>query len=166
VIDTAFIIDAHWVTEADWSRLGKTAVTAAFVATPFAGLLANDAVIEIAIRLTSDTEVQSLNRDYRGKDTATNVLSFPMLDANELANVAQNPQPEILLGDIVLAYETCAREAVDKGVSLEAHATHLIVHGSLHLLGYDHIEDDDAQIMEAIETAAMAALGLHAPYDD
>ncbi len=121
---------------------------------------------EIAVRLTLDAEVRALNRDYRGKDAATNVLSFPMLDAEELAGLAHNRHPEILLGDIVLAYETCAREAADKGVSLEAHAAHLIVHGSLHLLGYDHIDDDDAQIMEAIETAAMAALGLHRPYDE
>ncbi len=151
-----------WPDTGEWQRIATKAVTTALTA---AGRKL-PSVAEIAIRLTSDAEVQALNRDYRGKDAATNVLSFPMLDANELANVAQNPQPEILLGDIVLALETCAREAVEKGVSLEAHAAHLIVHGSLHLLGYDHIDDDNAAQMEAIETAAMAALGLHQPYAD
>lgn len=150
-----------WPDTGEWQRLATKAVTTALAAAD----RELPSIAEISIRLTSDAEVRMLNRDYRGKDTATNVLSFPMLDADELASLAHNPQPEILLGDIVLALETCAREAVEKGVTLEAHASHLIVHGTLHLLGYDHIDDDDAAQMEAIESAAMAALGLHQPYD-
>ncbi len=151
-----------WPADRNWgdvaTRCTHAAMQAAAITIP--------AAAEITVKLTSDAEVQTLNRDYRGKDAPTNVLSFPMLDANELAGLAQSEMPEILLGDIVLARETCAREAAEKGVSLDAHAAHLIVHGTLHLLGYDHIDDDDAQEMEAIETAAMAALGLHRPYDD
>jgi probable rRNA maturation factor len=150
----------------DWQSQAQRAVAAALAGTCCTQLGGVETNVEIAIRLTSDTEVHTLNRDYRGKDRPTNVLSFPMLDADDLTDLASNPSPEILLGDIVLAYETCAKEAAEKGVSLEAHASHLIVHGMLHLLGYDHIDDEDAQEMEAIETAAMAALGLHAPYGE
>ena len=152
----------EWPGLIDWEDVARKAANAALAAE--GGAIPS--ITEVAVRLTSDAEVRMLNRDYRGKDKPTNVLSFPMLDANELADVAQNLPPEILLGDIVLAQETCAREAAEKGVSLEAHAVHLIVHGTLHLLGYDHIDDDDAAQMEAIESAAMAALGLHKPYDD
>ena len=78
--------------------------------------------------------------------------------------VANTDDGEVLLGDIVLAYETCARESVERGVSTQDHATHLIVHGVLHLLGYDHMNDSEAEAMEAIERDVMASLGLHDPY--
>ena len=93
---------------------------------------------------------RALNRDYRGKDAATNVLSFP--------------QPAPLLGDIILARETVVREAAEKGVSFEAHLVHLIIHGWLHLQGYDHETEADAARMEAIEIAALARLGIDNPY--
>jgi probable rRNA maturation factor len=152
----------EWPESVNWEMVANAATNAVVVVEG----LTIPPTAEVSIRFSSDAEVQTLNRDYRGKDKPTNVLSFPMLDANELANLAKSEVPEILLGDIVLACETCGREAADKGVTLEAHAAHLIVHGMLHLLGYDHIDDDDAQEMETIETAAMAALGLHRPYDD
>lgn len=155
------VIDEGWPDGTDWDAITAHAVEAALAAL---SLDLTDTV-EVSVRLTTDAEVQALNCNYRGKDRPTNVLSFPMLDAEEVAALPGSPLPT-LLGDIVLAHETCAREAMEKGVSLDAHVAHLIVHGTLHLLGYDHIDDDDAQEMEAIETAAMAALGLHAPYGE
>jgi probable rRNA maturation factor len=89
-----------------------------------------------------------------------------MIQPDLLEALANTDDGEVLLGDIVLAYGVCAREAVEKGVPLEDHAAHLIVHGTLHLLGYDHIDDVEADAMEAIERAAMSALGLHDPYQD
>jgi probable rRNA maturation factor len=148
----------------DWRSLADRAVASAITATPHRGLASIVEHAEVAIRMTSDAEVRTLNRDYRGKDKPTNVLSFPMFEPGEIAGLAKSQLPEILLGDIVLAHETCAAEAAEKGVSLEAHASHLIVHGMLHLLGYDHQDDSAAGIMEALERKAMADLGLHDPY--
>jgi probable rRNA maturation factor len=145
----------------DWAVLTERAVSSAVGATPHARPARFAAAAEVSIRFTSDEEVHALNRDYRGKDKPTNVLSFPMLDAEELAEPST---PELLLGDIVLAHGVCAREAAEKGVTLEAHATHLIVHGMLHLLGYDHQGSDEAEEMESLERGVMARLGLHDPY--
>jgi probable rRNA maturation factor len=132
--------------------------------TPFASLLTSSASIEISVRLTNDGEVQTLNRQYRGKDKPTNVLSFPMVQPDLIGGLGNTDDGEVLLGDIVLAQETCVREASERGVPLADHAAHLIVHGVLHLLGYDHMDDAKAETMEAIEHEAMAALGLHDPY--
>src|SRR5690606_35274676 len=101
-----------------------------------------------SLLLTSDEEIRSLNRDWRGKDRPTNVLSFPMLSRSEISSLAPEGAPA-MLGDIALAYETCAREAAEKGISLQDHAAHLIVHGLLHLAGYDHeTSPEDAEKME------------------
>jgi probable rRNA maturation factor len=116
--------------------------------------------------LTDDSEIQSFNRDHRGKDKPTNVLSFPMFDPEEISALADSPMPEILLGDIVLGRGVCEREASEKGISLEAHFTHLVVHGLLHLLGYDHLEEGEAEAMEAIERLVLADLGYADPYGD
>lgn len=105
---------------------------------------------ELSLVLSDDAQVQVLNRDYRGKDKPTNVLSFP--------------QTGPLLGDVVLARETVVREAREKGTSFEAHLTHLIMHGWLHLQGFDHGTDDTAEEMEAIEIAALATLAIDNPY--
>ena len=149
-----------------WSELAERAATAALVASPQAALADTTATIEIAVRLTSDEEVQTLNRQYRQQDKSTNVLSFPMVQPDLIESLGNTDDGEVLLGDIVLAYGVCAREAAEKGVSLEDHTAHLIVHGVLHLLGHDHMNDVDADAMEAIERAAMASLGLHDPYQD
>lgn len=149
-----------------WSALAERAATAALATSPQAALAETAATIEIAVRLTSDEEVQTLNRQYRQQDKPTNVLSFPMVQPDLIEGLANSDDGEILLGDIVLAYGVCAHEAAEKDVSLEDHATHLIVHGVLHLLGHDHMNDVDADAMEAIERAAMASLGLHDPYQD
>ena len=108
---------------------------------------------EVSVFLADDGALQLLNRDWRGKDCPTNVLSFP---------AAKNEAG--LLGDIALAAETVAREAAEQGKSFEAHATHLIVHGFLHLLGYDHEVEEEAAAMEERERAILAALGLPDPY--
>lgn len=148
----------------DWQALAENAANEALVASPQAALAKTDATVEISVRFTSDDEVQTLNRQYRQQDKPTNVLSFPMVQPDLIETLADTDDGEILLGDIVLAYETCAREAEERGVTLDAYAAHLIVHGMLHLLGHDHMTDADADAMEAIERGAMAALALHDPY--
>lgn len=148
----------------DWEKLARSATLAALERTPHGGLVDLAIAIEVSVRFTSDAEVQTLNRQYRQQDKPTNVLSFPMVQADLLPALANSDDGEVLLGDIVLAHETCLREADERGVSLDAHAAHLIVHGTLHLLGHDHMNDAEAEAMEAIERAAMAALGHHDPY--
>jgi probable rRNA maturation factor len=114
---------------------------------------------EVSVVLTDDERIRLLNRDHRGKDRPTNVLSFPQDDPD---SDSYGP----LLGDIVVAYETVAREAVDAGLPFRHHLTHMIVHGFLHLVGYDHQDDDEAEEMERLETAILAALGIPYPYAD
>lgn len=119
-----------------------------------------------SVLFTSDEEVHALNREWRGKDKPTNVLSFPMLEREDLLDLAPEGPPE-MLGDIALAAGTCAREAAEKGVPLETHATHLLIHGLLHLAGHDHVDSDaQAEAMEALEIAALAKLGIGDPYGD
>ena len=109
--------------------------------------------------------MRTLNRQYRGKDKSTNVLSFPMIQPDLLETVTQDTDDgEVLLGDIILAHGVCAAEAAERGIAVADHATHLMVHGVLHLLGYNHITDEEAERMEAIERDALASLGLPDPY--
>lgn len=113
---------------------------------------------ELSILLTNDEEQHELNKQWRGKDSATNVLSFPQIEPFG---------PVIgLLGDITLARETLIREAEEQGVTFEAHFTHLVVHGFLHILGYDHLTDAEALQMEGLETQILATLGVADPYAD
>jgi probable rRNA maturation factor len=157
--------DPPWSDATDWDALAKRAATAAIERTPHGELLTLPSTVEISIRLTSDDEVHTLNRQYRQKDKPTNVLSFPMVQRDLLETIAQNSDDgEVLLGDIVLAHGVCVVEAAERGISVEDHATHLVVHGVLHLLGYDHMDDDEADGMEQIERDALNALGLHDPY--
>jgi len=149
----------------DWEALATRAAAAALSRTPHGELVTGPATVEISVRLATDAEVQVLNAKYRHKDKPTNVLSFPMVQPDLLDTISQNSDDgEVLLGDIVLAYETCTREAAEKDMAVETHVTHLIVHGTLHLLGYDHMDDDEAGAMEAIEIAALSALGIADPY--
>jgi probable rRNA maturation factor len=111
---------------------------------------------ELSMVLTDDAEQRVLNRDWRGIDQSTNVLSFPQIEP--FAPVSG------LLGDIILARETLVREAAEMQVSFEDHFTHLVVHGFLHLLGYDHMDDDEALAMESLETQILASLGVADPY--
>ena len=151
--------------EADWTALADRAARAAIERTPHGELVTSPALVEISVRLASDEEVRTLNAQYRGKDKPTNVLSFPMVQPDLIDTVSQNSDDgELLLGDIVLAHGVCVAEAAERGISVEHHATHLLVHGTLHLLGYDHGDDDEAEGMEAIERQALAALGIADPY--
>ncbi len=144
----------------EWEALASRAALAAGEGEP---LLANPRLI-VSVVFTSDAEVRTLNREWRDRDKPTNVLSFPMLERAELEQIGPDGPP-VMLGDIALAYATCAREAADKGIPLEHHATHLIVHGLLHLAGHDHVTSDaQAEQMEALETAILAKLGIADPY--
>lgn len=117
---------------------------------------------EGSLLLSDDAEVQALNADYRGKDQPTNVLSFPQ-DEGDLPGRG-GAGPPWLIGDIVLAFQTCQREAEQQDKPLEAHLQHLVVHGCLHLLGYDHLDEGEAEQMESMERAIMAELGWPDPY--
>jgi probable rRNA maturation factor len=165
MLETALSIESPWDSSIDWDALALRAAKAAVERTPHGELATGAAAVEISVRLTTDAEVQTLNAQYRHKDKPTNVLSFPMVQADLLDTVGQNSDDgEVLLGDIVLAHGVCAAEAAEKGISVEDHATHLIVHGTLHLLGYDHLDDDEGEAMEAIEIDALKSLGLADPY--
>jgi probable rRNA maturation factor len=164
MLEVAIDADEEWDSSRSWDELARTAAEAAIAESAFPQLATIDRPVEISVRLTSDEQVRALNSEWRGKDKATNVLSFPMTEPSILqtANVAG---PELLLGDIILAHGTCAAEASEKSVSVEQHATHLIVHGTLHLLGYDHLQDADAEDMEAREVRALGRLGIANPYE-
>ena len=113
---------------------------------------------ELTIRLTDDEESQALNSEYRGKDKPTNVLSFPFDAPPEV--------PLELLGDLVICVGVVEREAVEQDKTAEAHWAHMVIHGCLHLLGYDHIKDDEAEEMEALERDLLASLGYSDPYQE
>lgn len=154
-------IESPWPDQ-DWADLAERVADAAATVAPE---LANERLIA-SVLFTSDEEVHTLNREWRARDKPTNVLSFPMLDRDDLLALAPAGPPE-MLGDIALAHETCFREAVEKGVSLDHHAAHLILHGLLHLAGHDHeISDADAEAMEALEVKALALVGIADPYGD
>jgi probable rRNA maturation factor len=107
---------------------------------------------EVALRIVGESEGRELNRDYRGKDYATNVLTFPLTD------------DPVLMGDIVLCHPVVEKEAQEQNKSLEAHYAHLVVHGMLHLQGYDHVTDEEAEVMEALETQIVTKFGYADPY--
>lgn len=114
---------------------------------------------EVSILLSDDVQVQELNRDYRYQDKPTNVLSFANLDDTESLDLGPR-----VLGDIVIAFGVTSVEAENEGKSLADHLTHLVIHGMLHLLGYDHENDEEAEQMEALEISTLARLGIANPY--
>lgn len=127
--------------------------------------------VEVSLLACDDARIAALNADFRGKPTPTNVLSWP---AEALGNELDGGAPfapdlddpmGAELGDIAIAWETCAREAAEQGKTMPAHVTHLVVHGLLHLLGYDHIRPKDAALMEACELRILATLGFGNPYE-
>jgi len=119
-----------------------------------------DGPAEVSVLLTDDAAVQILNRDWRGKDKPTNVLSFPAGDDD------MPPGAPVLLGDIAVAFETTSREALEQNKPFADHFSHLLVHGMLHLLGFDHETEQDADEMEPLEIEALAGLGIDNPYPD
>jgi probable rRNA maturation factor len=143
IVDVA-IADEAWTDGTDWEALAAQAVKAALAENEL------EPGSEISVLLTNDQQVQDLNAAHRDKDKPTNVLSFE--------------GDGLLLGDIVLARGVLEREAVEQGKSLINHATHLIVHGALHLVGLDHLDDKEADQMEARETTVLAGLGISDPY--
>lgn len=159
-LDISF--DIIWPSTSDLQLLAHQALAVAISVAPELG---NDR-LSASLVLTDDETLRSLNAEWRGKDKPTNVLSFPMLEREDLLALAPDGPPE-MLGDIALACETCAREAAEKGIPLEHHAAHLIVHGLLHLAGHDHeLSDEDAAAMEALEIKALALMGIADPYGD
>jgi probable rRNA maturation factor len=155
----------EWDSSGDWERLAETAVRSAVGHSQYHDLIDSGLAVEVSVKLTTDKEVQALNAAYRNKNKATNVLSFPMFEAELLSSLATADGGELLLGDVVLAHGVCRAEAEEKGVTVKNHAAHLVVHGTLHLLGYDHeTGDEDAEAMEAVERRALAAIGIADPY--
>ena len=148
------VADARWSALDDPEILARRAVEAAFAVAEEAPSEA-----EISILLTEDAAIRDLNRDWRGKDQPTNVLSFP-------ASAPMSASGPRHFGDIVLAYDTILREADEEGKALRDHVLHLIVHGTLHLLGHDHEETAEAEVMEALEVQALARLYIGNPYRD
>jgi len=147
------LVDAgDWPRQSKLRSLARRAVRAA--AAHAGASLPADA--ELSLVFTDDIQIRALNRRFRGKDKATNVLSFPV--------ATSGPSRGSLLGDIVLARDTVEREATDQGLAFEDHLTHLIVHGFLHLLGYDHETEAKAVVMERLETAILASIGVADPY--
>ena len=164
MLDIAIDADPEW-DSSDWSGLARSAANAAIAESAFPQLGSGPRNVELGVRLTGDEEVRALNSQWRGKDRPTNVLSFPLAEVDEFDSAVAGG-PELMLGDIVLARGVCVAEAADKGIAIETHASHLLVHGTLHLLGYDHHDDDAATDMEAREVRALARLGIADPYGD
>lgn len=159
------IEDDRWTT-IDLTALADRATTATLI-----HLDLDPVVCEVTILACDDSRIATLNADFRDKPVPTNVLSWPSEDRAPDQDGAkpQAPRPdvtgEIALGDIAIAFDTCAREARDAAKPLPDHTTHLIIHGLLHLLGYDHIRDGDATLMEKTEIEILGTLGIKNPYE-
>ena len=156
----------EWQDIADWQKLSEQAAGAALSVSPYGELAQQNFALEVSIKLSDNDEVQQLNASYRGKDKPTNVLSFPLVPHDLLGSLSNSDDGEILLGDIIMAHDVCANEAQKKSISMTDHASHLLVHGILHLLGYDHETEADALIMEDLEVKALQNLGIANPYAD
>ena len=163
MLDVAIDADEEWDSSQRWATLAQAAAEAAIAESAFPQLATSKRSVEISVRLTGDDEVRALNSRWRGKDRPTNVLSFPLAGESELHVTGEGP--ELMLGDIVLARGVCAAEAQEKRLPIEDHAAHLMVHGTLHLLGYDHHDDASAADMEGREVRALARLGIGDPYE-
>lgn len=144
-----------WPAEAELDALARRALDAWLAETGSSA----DGPVELSLVFTDDASIRGLNAQWRGKDKATNVLSFPAMPVS--ADIAALPP---VLGDIVLAQETVAREAAEEGKPFQHHLTHLIVHGLLHLTGHDHEVEDEAERMEGLERAILARLAIPDPY--
>lgn len=153
-----------------WADLDVEALTERVVSEALRACNLDPEACEVTVMACDDARIAALNREFRGKTQPTNVLSWPATDlsAADPGGTPDAPEPdatgEIVLGDIAIAYETCAREAVAAGKPMEDHVTHLVVHGVLHLLGYDHVRDPDATLMERLEAGILGRLGLDDPY--
>lgn len=165
LVDT-LIEDPRWQA-LDLSSLAEAAGRAAL-----AGVGLQPVGYEISLLGCDDRRIAALNTDFRGKPQPTNVLSWPSEERGAATDGARPPAPgrganedPEELGDIAIAWETCEREALDQGKTMRDHVTHLLVHGTLHLLGYDHQRDRDASLMEGLETQILQGMGLADPYE-
>jgi probable rRNA maturation factor len=147
--------DEAWQALAGLDQLARIAVASAL-----SGACAGEEAREIALLFTDDQSIAQINADWRGANKPTNVLSFPA--SPDMPIPDGEPRP---LGDIVLSHGVIAREAAEQGKTLHDHTAHLIVHGVLHLLGFDHETDDDAGEMERLETSILKGLGISDPYE-
>jgi probable rRNA maturation factor len=157
-------VSEDWDARTNWPALAQEAGIAAVSHSRLCALIDSDRAVELSVKFTDDSEVRALNAAFRNKDKPTNVLSFPMLEADGIDLATTADAGEMLLGDVVLAHGVCVAEAADRGISTETHASHLVVHGVLHLLGYDHMDDGQAEAMEQIEVRALASIGIPDPY--
>lgn len=164
MLQTELTASPVWENEENLTDLAARAATAAVTASSHSDLLSGSFAIELSVKLSDNAEVHALNKAYRGKDKPTNVLSFPQIQADLLETMANTDDGEALLGDIILAFETCRDEASKKTIPFSHHVSHLIVHGTLHLLGYDHENEIDAEYMEHCEINALATMGIADPY--
>lgn len=151
---------ADWEAIPDLSRLADRAVSASLAAVG----IPTEAVT-VSLLLTDDDEMRRLNRTFRERDRATNVLSWPSMALDAPLTARDIEDPPVFLGDVALGYQTVLAEAREQSKTIEQHASHLIVHGVLHLLGYDHQIDEDAAFMEGREVDALARLGWPDPYE-
>ena len=157
------------IEDARWDAFGIEALAEAAVRAAFAELGLDPKGFSLCLMGCDDARIMELNGDFRGKAKPTNVLSWPSEERATPGEVPELPQageaddPEHL-GDIAISYETCAAEAEAADKSMRDHVTHLVVHGFLHLLGYDHVQDVDATVMEATEVRILARMGLSDPY--
>ena len=165
MLEIAIEADEEWDSSRSWDELVRNAAEAAIAESAFPQLATAERPVEISVRLTGDEQVRALNAEWRGKDKPTNVLSFPMAESVELQDT-KVADIELLLGDIILARGVCETEAAEKGVRFEDHAAHLLVHGTLHLLGYDHHDEAEAADMELREIRALERLGIANPYEE
>lgn len=154
-----------------WEAFGLSSIAERAATAALAGVGLAAKGFSVSVMGCDDARIAALNADFRGKPQPTNVLSWPseergaefVGDAPDLPEPGDPADPESL-GDIAIAWETCAREAEEQGKPMGDHVTHLLVHGVLHLLGYDHVEDEDAALMEALEVRILATLGVSDPY--
>ena len=159
-MSTDVIVEYDRWNEIEFSDIAETATKAVFKY-----LDLGPSRYSVAILACDDSKISSLNNRFRGKANPTNVLSWPAFElaAGEYPDAMWDDEP-IELGDVAIAFETCRREAQEQGKQMEHHVTHLLIHGVLHLFGYDHEEDIEAELMEAKETAILATLGIADPY--
>jgi probable rRNA maturation factor len=156
------------IEDSRWEAAGLEALAGRAVRATLEHLGLEDDDWEVALVGCDDARIAALNADFRGKPQPTNVLSWPSAErgAPEEGAVPLPPEGDPELGDIAIAFETCEREAEAGGKPLAEHALHLVVHGTLHLLGYDHVRERDGDLMEAVETAILEELGVPDPYGD
>lgn len=157
-----------WLNEKNIENFIKKTCKELVLLTDLKKILTKNFELEISVLLVSDNQIKKINQQFRQKNKATNVLSFPSLDENLVRKIgikkAVGSDQYLLLGDIIIAYETLKKESLAQKKNFHDHLTHLILHSILHLIGYDHEDDEMANIMEALEVKILKKLGIVNPY--